>query len=164
MEIFRILIVVSMLLAAATPYTYARPQEKCMGLFVTTMEGKTITYPLDNRPTVTFSDGNMNIKTTLTEIILPMAGVRTFSYGDIDPAGIEVVADGLSGAWITLEGDIVVAGEPAGTTVAVYATDGRLVATVKSSAPHQTVIPGHNLPAGVYIIRADNVTYKILKR
>lgn len=160
----RILILILTISASVTFHTYAQQQDLSIGLFVTTMEGKTITYPLDNLPTVTFSNGNMNIKTTLTEITMPMAGVRTFSYGEIDPAGVESMADGISGAWITLGGDIVVAGEPAGATVTVYAADGRLVAMTKSSSPHQTEISGDTLPAGVYIIKAGNVTYKILKR
>jgi sugar lactone lactonase YvrE len=63
------------------------------------------------------------------------------------------------------EGDVLVISQvKAGATVSVYALDGKLIRQL--TAPHAGTyrLNLSELPAGLYLVKADNVTYKIVKR
>ena len=62
------------------------------------------------------------------------------------------------------ENEIIVYNLPKNNKCFVYSIDGKLLSSAKSTGHEQTVIPIRKYVAGAYIIMADNVTYKILKK
>ena len=62
------------------------------------------------------------------------------------------------------DGIIVINQLKAGATVAVYSVDGRLVRQLTARESGSYSLNLSELPTGVYIVKADRVTYKIAKR
>ena len=63
------------------------------------------------------------------------------------------------------EGDVLVISQvKAGATVSVFALDGKLVRQLKPQRSGTYRLNLSELPSGLYIVKADNITYKITKR
>ena len=51
-----------------------------------------------------------------------------------------------------------------GTVVSLYTVAGQLVSTLTASCPTKTAVSVSQIPVGVYVVKANGVTYKITKR
>ena len=66
---------------------------------------------------------------------------------------------------VDFQGDVLVISQlKANSSVGIYALDGKLIRQL--TAPHAGTyrLNLSELPTGLYLVKADNVTYKILKR
>ena len=76
--------------------------------------------------------------------------------------GIDEIQDEPAG--ISQEGDVLVISQvKAGATVSVFALDGKLVRQLKPQRSGTYRLNLSELPSGLYIVKADNTTYKITK-
>ena len=74
-----------------------------------------------------------------------------------------VVGDSMVDAGVE-EGDVLVVSQlKAGATVSVFALDGKLVRQLKPQRSGTYRLNLSELPSGLYIVKADNTTYKITK-
>ena len=62
------------------------------------------------------------------------------------------------------EGVLVISQMKANSTVNVYSMDGKLVSQLTAQRAGTYRLSLSSLPAGVYLVKADNITYKITKR
>ena len=63
------------------------------------------------------------------------------------------------------EGDVLVISQlKANATANIYALDGKLIRQLKPQRAGTYRINLSELPSGLYLVKADNVTYKITKR
>ena len=62
------------------------------------------------------------------------------------------------------DGTLVISQLRAGAGVGVYGMDGKLVQQLKARHAGTYRLSLSSLPKGVYIVKADNITYKIMKR
>lgn len=93
-----------------------------------------------------------------------IGGVQSVSFIRVDPTGIEAV--GRSGEEPLLsgvDGRLRLTGCKTGTAVAVYDGGGRQVAAAVASGS-EAVVDVSGLAAGVYILSADGVKVKFMKR
>ena len=60
--------------------------------------------------------------------------------------------------------ELIVYNLPRGKKCYVYTIDGKLLYSAKSTGHEQTLIPFGKYRAGAYIIKTDNITYKIMKK
>ena len=67
-------------------------------------------------------------------------------------------ADGLD---IPVSRTILITGLKPGTAVSLYTVAGQLVSTVTASGPTKTAVSVSQLPVGMYVVKANGVTYKI---
>jgi hypothetical protein len=88
--------------------------------------------------------------------------VIRFAYDAKSATGIdEIVEEPVA---ISQEGDVLVISQvKAGATVSVYALDGKLVRQLKPQRSGTYRLNLSELPSGLYIVKADNITYKITK-
>ena len=60
--------------------------------------------------------------------------------------------------------DIIVIGLPAGKALTVYGVDGKQLLSKSSDGSPRLTLSLSQLPTGVYVITADTINYKFIKR
>ena len=125
-------------------------------------DGQVLTISLADEPRTTYSDGNLIITSSKTSVTLPLERVRRYTYesvaSGIDEAKAVHVAFSRDGETLTL------AGLKPGTAIYLYNVAGQLLRTLDSGTQPEVVVSVSQLPAGVYVVKANDVTYKITKR
>lgn len=125
-------------------------------------DGSKVNYNLDEQPKTTFTKDDLVITTATATISYPLAKIQRYTYEGGTLSVRDIKEDGVS---ISHSGDhIVVKGLTSGKTVIVYRVDGTQLLTQRSDSSDRMTISLSSLPAGVYIIKADEITYKFLKR
>ena len=124
-------------------------------------DGKVMNINLNEQPVTTYSDGLLIITTTKTTVTFPLEQVVKYTYTDAtgisspEAVGSKVSADGES---------ITFTGLKANTPVYLYTVAGQLVKTVTATGQSKTVVSVSGFPVGVYVVKANGVTFKITKR
>lgn len=127
-------------------------------------DGQIMTISLNEEPRTTYSDGNLIITTTRTTITYPLEQVWKYTYvldgsiseGDGVPDGIKSILSD-DGETLTFKG------LKKNTEIQLYSTSGQLLRKFKANS-NQVAVSISQLPTGVYIVKANNATYKITKR
>ena len=137
----------------------AAAQVKSLVVWMT--NGEKVTYALDALPKTTFTSNELVIVTIQVEVSYPLHKVQKYTYSD-EVTGVENVQiqnglqqDGNVFTFFGLEKD---------AQVAVYAVDGKLMAQKKVRDGQPLVLSLERLPQGVYVIKANDVDYKVMKR
>lgn len=125
-------------------------------------DGTKVSYDLDEQPKTTFTTEDLVITTTATIINFPLSNIQRYTYEGGALSVKDIKADGIS---ISHVGDnVIVKGLTNGKSVTVYTIDGKQLMTKRSDGSNILTLSLANLPAGVYMIKADEITYKFLKR
>lgn len=125
-------------------------------------DGTKVSYDLDERPKTTFTSEDLVITTATATISYPLAKIQRYTY---EGGGLSVQEVKVDGIIISHEGDIVIVkGLTNGKSVTVYSIDGKQLKAKRSDGSDSLTLSLANLPAGVYMIKADEITYKFLKR
>lgn len=124
-------------------------------------DGKVMNINLNEQPVTTYSDGQLIITTTKTTVTFPLEQVVKYTYTDAtgisspEAVGSKMSADGES---------ITFTGLKANTPVYLYTVAGQLVSTVTATGQSKTTVSVSGFPVGVYVVKANGVTFKITKR
>ena len=122
-------------------------------------DGQIMTISLNEEPITTYSDGNLIITTTNTTISYPLEQIWKYTYvldGSISPDVIKSILS-EDGETFTFKG------LKQNTDIQLYSASGQLLRKYKANS-NQVAVSISQLPAGVYIVKANGVTYKITKR
>jgi len=131
-------------------------------LVIIQQDNSKVYYDLDEEPLTTFTPDDLVIKTQSTTISYPLNSIKQFVY-EKGATGVEEVS--RDGVCISQKDDqIIVTGLPIGKSVSLYSTDGYQKAKLVSDGSQRTILSLSQLPSGVYIVKADNITYKTTKR
>ncbi len=134
------------------------------GLVVTTTDGQKLAYPLDDKPKVTFSGRNLVLTTGSTEITLSREKVRAFSYEKIPVSGINAIPETICDARFLPDGTLHVSGCDRDSRIEIFGVDGILLCTMNADSKGNADMSASDLPAGIYLVKAGDVSYKIMKR
>ena len=151
-----------MLLISVSMMTFA--QDVTQRLVVWQKSGEKIYFDLNEEPETTFEDGKLVIKTTRTTVYYQLANVLRYTY--------EGTMDAIDGPKLHpgevrfLQGTDQMAfdGLPDGTTLEVYSLDGKKLFTKQALGGQRTVLSLASHPAGTYIVKVGDTTYKFMKR
>ena len=125
-------------------------------------DGQVLTISLADEPRTTYSDGNLIITSSKSSVTFPLEKVRRYTYesaaSGIDEAKAVRAAFSRDGETLTL------AGLKPGTAIYLYNVAGQLLRIIDSGTQPKVVVSVSNLPVGVYVVKANDVTYKITKR
>lgn len=109
-------------------------------------DGTVVRYAFSEKPTVTYTAEGIHLVTTKVEVDYPMENLEKWTFSEVDYSGIdEIRTDGIT------------------DEVFVYSLGGTLVKTVSPTDGAATFSIA-DLPAGIYVIKNGNATYKITKR
>ena len=135
---------------------------KSQTLVIWQKDGSKVSYNLDEQPKTTFTTEYLVITTTTKTINYPLSQILRFTYEggslsvhDVEVKGINVTQQ---------EDDIIVDGLPVGKSATVFSVDGKQLLSKRSDCSNRLTLSLSKLPSGVYIVKAESVTYKITKR
>jgi len=142
-----------------------RAADKQNTLFVLTKGNVLHQFVLADKPKVTFEGTNLKVtceNNASASYTFNLSDVVRFAYDAKSATGIDEIQDEPAG--ISQEGDVLVISQvKAGATVSVFALDGKLVRQLKPQRSGTYRLNLSELPSGLYIVKADNITYKITK-
>ena len=127
-------------------------------------DGQQFSFGFDDKPVITYTDTDLVLKTTKTEVQYPLASVAKFTFTDVEDAVIPIKQDG-NAAQLELDGYVVsITGAKADINVLVIGPDGKTLGTYKTDSDGSVTFSVADLPQGLYIINSENLTCKILKK
>ena len=156
---------ITLLLAMLSVPTGMRAADKQNTLIVLTKDNVLHQFVLADKPTVTFEGTQLKVtcEKASASASFNLADVIRFTYDGKSAAGIDEMT--VDPAEISMEdGTLVISQMKANSTINVYSTDGKLVRQLKSQRAGTYRLSLSSLRAGVYLVKADNITYKITKR
>ena len=131
-------------------------------LIVTTKNGSETTFFLKDKTQVKFEGANLKVTSSAGDVTFALADVLQFTYAKKDPAGINETIDEKTE--VTFQDDVLVISQiKAGKTVSLYALDGKLIRQLKPQRSGTYRLNLSELSSGLYLVKADNTTYKITK-
>lgn len=150
-----------MMLSAVT--SVLRASDFLSTLIVQTKSGSETAFFLKDKPQVRFEGANLKVSSSAGDVTFALNDVLRFTYAKTDPAGINETIDEKTG--VKMQDDVLVISQlKAGTVVNVYSLDGKLVRQLNAHRSGTYRLSLTQLPQGLYLVKADHVTYKILKR
>lgn len=133
--------------------------------------GNRYAYALDEHPVVTYSNGELLFDTRYQQVSYMATAVRKFTFSASDvtheeqsppSTGIESVEQ--EQLHIIQQGDVYFSGCKAGSNVSIYSIGGKILYTTEIDANGNACLMLSSYPSGVYIIKTEKVTHKIIKR
>ena len=132
-------------------------------LIVWQKNGEKIYYNLADQPKTTFAGTDMVITTTNVTVTYPINNIRSYTYEGESTAIPSLTTD--DGLYVEQGEDAVTFKNlKSGSDVLLFATNGALLETLKSDGVTPVTISIANRPAGVYVVKANDITYKLLKK
>ena len=152
----------TLLLIFVSLITFA--QDATQRLVVWQKSGEKVYFDLNEEPETTFEGTQLVIKTNTTTVYYQLENVLRYTY-----EGTMTAIDGPKlkpGEVRFMQGSDQMAfdGLPDGTTLEVYSLDGKKIFTKQALGGQRTVLSLASHPAGTYIVKVGDATYKFLKR
>ena len=152
----------TLLLIFVSMMTFA--QDATQRLVVWQKSGEKVYFDLNEEPETTFEGTQLVIKTNTTTVYYQLENVLRYTY-----EGTMTAIDGPKlkpGEVRFMQGSDQMAfdGLPDGTTLEVYSLDGKKLFTKQALGGQRTVLSLASHPAGTYIVKVGDATYKFLKR
>ncbi len=132
-------------------------------LVVKLKNGSETAFFLKDKPQVKFEGTNLKVTSSAGDATFALADVLQFTYDKRDTSGINETVTEPTG--VIFKDDVLVVSQlKVNAVVSVYGLDGILVRQWK--APHAGTfrLSLSELPSGLYLVKVDNITYKIMKR
>jgi DNA-binding beta-propeller fold protein YncE len=132
-------------------------------LVVETKDHVQTTYMLADKTQVLFAGDNLRVVSRKVDVIYKLSDILRFTYETRSVTGVNERRS--EPAQLEYKDDqLVISGIKAGASVGVYSLDGKLVKQLTAHRTGTYRLSLASLPQGVYIVKADNITYKIMKR
>lgn len=137
--------------------------QSCQHLVVWQKTGEKVYFDLSENPRTTFEGGNLVITTPTLTVNYPVEQVQRYTYefqqSDIDNINLSKIVR------IRHNNDVLyLENLKPDTRIFLYTADGKLLSSQKADSSQTITISLANRPAGVYFVKANDVTYKMLKR
>lgn len=160
----KILLLLAVLLLPALGQAQTE-SEAAQQLVVWLNDGTKVYHDLADEPVTTFENGALYINSAKVSISYPIERVLRYTYeGVMTSISSPTVRSGEI-RFTQGEDEMKFDGIPAGTRLEVYSTDGRLLSVQYApEAGHTAVVSLKNFPAGTYILKAGDASYKFLKK
>ena len=118
---------------------------------------------LADKTQVRFSGTNQRVVKTKSDVTYQLSDILRFTYETRSTTGISELRTTQAEVDYK-DGQLVISGIKAGGSVNVYSLEGKLVKQLTAQRSGTYRLSLASLSKGVYIVKADNVTYKIMKR
>ena len=130
-------------------------------LVVKLKNGAETTFFLKDKPNVTFEGTDLKVVSNKETVTFALSDVLRFTYVKKDASGIdETVVDPTE---VSYDGSVLVISQlKQGASVDIYSLDGKLVRQLKAYRSGTYRLSLSELPTGLYLVKADNITYKIM--
>ena len=130
-------------------------------------DGQQVTFLLEHNPKVVNGEGLITVVDGDYTIEYPLDNVHKYMMGTDDAhTGIEGIKaePKVNGDIAQKAGNIMLTGFDAGAPVKVTALNGTIVFASSTDANGALILNMSQYPSGVYIVKAQNQTFKFIKR
>ena len=142
----------------------ASADDETQRLVVWLSNGQKITHELTDEPETRFNNGMLMLSTKKVSISYPIAQVLRYTFeGKTPSVGVAAVKPGevrFSQGTDEMRFD----GLAAGTVLELYAPDGKLLRSQTAANGQPSVVSVKGQPAGLYIVKVGDASYKFLKK
>lgn len=128
-------------------------------MIVTLKDGSQWTFTFADKPVVTCQRGMFVVKTATDEKSTELADIDNYCFKANSSADL-LEADKARLGYAM--GQLTVSGLQAGTVVYLYSLDGMLVASTQADADGRAVLDMNGCQNGVYIVKANEMSWKII--
>ena len=133
-------------------------------LVVWKADGAKAYYELNDMPETTFEDGKLVIRTQSATVEYPMSEVLRYTYDGVGTNGVSK-ARGLHGAMVKRElNSVTIVNLKEDAQVQLFNSEGTLLDTKTSNGEEPVVISVANQPNGVYMVKYESQTIKLIKQ
>lgn len=133
-------------------------------LVVWLKSGERIYFNLKEEPETTFENGLLVITSDKTTAMYHLENVIRYTFeGDVTAIKNPSIRPGEL-RYSQGNDSMIFEGLPDGMRLEVYATDGKLISISEAKAGKPTLISLEGMPTGTYIIKANDATFKFLKK
>ena len=127
-------------------------------------DGQQFSFGFDDQPTITYTDNVLVLKTTNTEVQYPLESLLKITFNDAETAVKPVLKAGKTPALVLDSYAVYISGAKAGVEVTVYGADGKSVNSCKTNQDGNVSFSIADLTDGVYVIKSENLSIKVLKK
>ena len=139
-------------------------QSESARLVVWLRGGQKVYHDLVDKPETRFNAGYLMLSTERVSISYPLTDVLRYTYeGNIPVVAVPSIKPGEKRFQQGTD-EMRFDGLDAGTMLKVYTSDGKLLRTQKAVQGQTAVVSLKGQPAGLYIVKVGDVTYKFMKR
>jgi hypothetical protein len=153
---------------AGTKYEAEDAGTSKFALVVLTKDNKQHEFRLaGSKPQVMFEATSLKIiMASKIEAEFAFSDIIRFYYVNLDPSGIDDLSIDQNPTEIGFQEDgvLVISQMKEGAVVNIYGMDGKVITQFTAKHAGSCRLNLSPLPKGVYIVKADNITYKIMKR
>ena len=133
-------------------------------LIVWKANGSKVYYELNDMPETTFENGNLVIKTKNASVSYPLTEVLRYTYDGLSTKGVSE-ARSVNKALVKREPNTVtLANLKKGTEVQLFNSEGTLLDTKVSNGKDHVVVSVAPYPCGVYLVKYESQTLKLIKQ
>ena len=132
-------------------------------IIVTTLDGTTMEYLIDKETKVKLEKPNLVIETENVVLNYELENMKQVRYGK------KFVSTGINSATVENDQPFKLEDEtlffkdlPENSQIGIYTTDGKTVVSRQCSG--EASLSLNSLPSGMYIVKINNESYKILKK
>lgn len=126
-------------------------------------DGSNVLYALEEKPKITFTDVDLIITSTGIQVSYPLKDMARLTYENKEVTGIKKIHDDKVS--FTHDGEsIIFPCLKAKDIVSLYAINGTLIFTKNISTDGEYAFSLSDIEKGVYIVKVNSLTYKIMKK
>ena len=127
-------------------------------------DGQQFSFGFSEKPVITYTENEMVLTTTRTTVKYPLSSIAKLTFPDTG-TGVEETAADTDEAKISLDSYTVrISGAKSGQTVFVTDASGKTLSTYETDQDGSVTFSIADLPQGIYIIKSESLTCKILKQ
>ncbi len=126
-------------------------------------DGSTQTYRLTDRPVITIQDRQLHIQSEVGDVLIPVDNIIRYTFERYDLTGVMDLRE-EEPEMKYRNSELVVTGLKVGTNVDIYDLSGKLVRHLESRRNGSYRLSLSDLSKGVYVVKVNQTTLKILKR
>lgn len=152
----KLLFLVVLLLAIVVP-RQARASDDVQYIVIKTAT-ETVAVALADNPVITYANDQLVIKTAEKQVEVAVAEITGYSFTEDEPSAIR----NIEVSRLQKQGMVAFDNLKVGTPVTLYNAKGEQVTATTAKADGTAVIAMHGLPKGIYIVRTDKLSIKII--
>lgn len=128
-------------------------------------DGQKCSFGFDEKPVVTFTDSEIVVTSSGAEVRCQLSAIDKITFNDKTTAVDQIIKEEARNASITLDEYIVylTCAKP-DITVRLVASDGKVLQSFTTDSEGSVEFSIADLPEGVYIVSAQSINIKILKK
>ena len=127
--------------------------------------GEKTSYLIEDEPRFSLVDGMIQFETNKVAFTIDAEDFDRFTFEEADEVTTAVTLPERESAELRLlNGQVAISQMRPGSEVSVYDASSRLIKIVKADDKGFVVIPTGRYPKGLYILKTETITYKMLKK